>query len=219
MKWADTRGCISKRLRNDAFRPHLRIFLHIHQNCTDDMHYYQRADILFQTRVYIFGIIIITARVMLQPPCLPIVSPIIARVSAHRNYHAVSRLRNSGTSHILTIDGTLRAVASAVAAGSGTDVSCHDTESACHVTGSACHVTESACHETGSACHVTESACHVTESACHVTGSSCHVTGSSCHDTGSACHVTESSCHGTGSACHGRLYQCISPNTFPTVTY
>ena len=95
------------------------------------MHYYQPEDILFQIRVYIFGIINITARVMLQSPRLPIVSPIIARVSAHRNYRAVSPLRNSGTSRILTIDGTLRAVASAVAAGSGTEASRYTTEQFC----------------------------------------------------------------------------------------
>ena len=95
------------------------------------MHYYQPEDILFQIRVYIFGIINITARVMLQSPRLPIVSPIVARVSAHRNYRAVSPLRNSGTSRILTIDGTLRAVASAVAAGSGTEASRYTTEQFC----------------------------------------------------------------------------------------
>lgn len=190
------------------------------------MHYYQPEDILFQIRVYIFGIINITARVMLQSPRLPIVSPIVAHVSADSNYLAVSRLRNSGTSHIHTIDGTLRAVASAVAAGSGTDVACHDTgisfhvtESAFHITKGACHDTESAFHDTESACHVTGSACHGTESACHVTEGSCQVTGSACHDTGSACHDTEGLCHDTGSASHGHLYQCISPNTFPPVTY
>ena len=196
-------GCGTKRLRNNAFRPHLRLFLHIYENCTDDMHYYQPADLFFQLRVYIFGIINVTARVMLQASRLPILSPIIARVSADRNKVAVSRRPANGTSHIHTIDETLRTVASATAAGSGTENALHGTRSACHDTECACHDTECACHDTECACHVTESACHVTESACHVTESACHGTRSACHVTGSSCHVTECACHVTESACHG----------------
>ena len=198
-----TRGCGTKRLRNNAFRPHLRLFLHIYENCTDDMHYYQPADLFFQLRVYIFGIINVTARVMLQASRLPILSPIIARVSADRNKVAVSRRPANGTSHIHTIDETLRTVASATAAGSGTDASGYNTGQYLTVLYRPEHGLE--CSELGLDCsgHGLDHSGHGLDSSGHGLDYSEHGLDHSGHGLDCSGHGLDCSGHGLDHSGHG----------------